>query len=108
MFPEFRVLFPVRSQFKCTKQTMFPVFHDRPPSQELRRKSYTEMFEPTGNTKNSGNKPIIKRLRRSLSRWTTGNWEQPSCSCIDASTRFVGRFRTTLKRGAAEDTTTPP
>ena len=55
MFPVFSVLFPVCSQLKRGKQSMFPVFYDLRPSQEMKMEKYPEVLGLTGNMKNSEN-----------------------------------------------------
>ena len=44
MFPLFSVLFPVCSQFKRGKQSMFPVFYDQRVSQEIRKEKHPGIF----------------------------------------------------------------
>jgi hypothetical protein len=76
MFPVFSVLFPVCSQLKRGKQSMFPVFYDLRRSQEMKMQKHPGMFGLTRNTKNGENQPNYQDLTAfpvGTSYWERGN-----------------------------------
>ena len=73
MFPVFSVLFPVCSQLKRGKQSMFPVFYDLRRSQDEDGENTQECLDLPGTRRTVRTSLIIKTLRRSQSVLLTGN-----------------------------------